>query len=237
MNIERGSRLLVVGGSSGMGQATAARAANAGAMVTIASRSESRLAHALRDLPAGVSAQVLDVTDPVAVQRFFAGGELWEHVIIAGSETSVGPVRSLPLADAYAAMMNKFWGAYHVAKFANFATGGSLTLVSGVYSVRPSKQAVLQGAINAALEGLTRGLALELAPVRVNVVSPGLTATPLWDRLDPDTRTSIFREKAAQLPAGRIAQSEDIADAILFAATNPFCTGATVLMDGGDALV
>jgi NAD(P)-dependent dehydrogenase (short-subunit alcohol dehydrogenase family) len=134
-------------------------------------------------------------------------------------------------------MDSKFWGAYHVGRYARIAVGGSLTFVSGVYSIRPSSQAVLQGAINAALEGLARGLALELAPIRVNTVSPGLTATPLWDRLESSVREAMYREKASALPAGRIGQPEDVARAILFLAANPSASGTTLLVDGGDALV
>jgi NAD(P)-dependent dehydrogenase (short-subunit alcohol dehydrogenase family) len=177
----------------------------------------------------------LDVTDAEAVERFFNDGTSWDHVIVAGSATSAGPARTFSLGDAHSAMTSKFWGAYHVGRHARIRQ--SLTFVSGVYSVRPSKQAVLQGAINAAIEALARGLALELAPVRVNTVSPGLTMTTLWDRLEPSVRAKMFKDKAAQLPAGRTGQAEDIASAVLFLAANPFTTGTTLLIDGGDALV
>jgi NAD(P)-dependent dehydrogenase (short-subunit alcohol dehydrogenase family) len=235
MGLAAGSSILVVGGSSGIGFATAAAAAKEGGRVTIVSRSDQRLASAAKSLP-GIDTAVLDVTDAKAVEHFF-GEDTWDHVIVAGSATNVGPVRTFGLDDAHAAMASKFWGAYHVGRYARISHGGSLTLVSGVYSVRPSKQAVLQGAINAALEALARGLALELAPVRVNTVSPSLTMTPLWDRLEPSVRAKMFKDKAAQLPAGRIGQAEDIAKAILFLAGNPFATGTTLLIDGGDALV
>jgi NAD(P)-dependent dehydrogenase (short-subunit alcohol dehydrogenase family) len=235
--IAKNSKLLVVGGSSGIGLATAALATQAGGDVTIVSRSLERLKNAQLALPAKVSAKTLDITNVSEVQRFFGDGHEWDHIVVAGSATNVGPVRTFPLEDAHTAMASKFWGAYHVARYGRIRQGGSLTLVSGVYSVRPSKQAVLQGAINAALEALARGLALELAPVRVNTVSPSLTNTPLWDRLDASVREKMFKEKAAQLPAGRIAGAEDIASAILFLAGNPFTTGATLLIDGGDALV
>jgi NAD(P)-dependent dehydrogenase (short-subunit alcohol dehydrogenase family) len=236
MSIGGGSRVLVVGGSSGIGLATAAMAAKEGAAVTIAARSPARLATAAETFPSAGMA-VLDMTDARAVEAFFAKYEDWNHVVVAGSATDVGPVRGLSLEAARAAMESKFWGAYHVGRYARIAGGGSLTFVSGVYSVRPSNRAVLQGAINAALEGLARGLALELAPVRVNTVSPGLTATPLWDRLEASVRETMYREKAAALPVGRIGQPEDIARAIIFLAASPFTTGTTLLVDGGDALV
>jgi NAD(P)-dependent dehydrogenase (short-subunit alcohol dehydrogenase family) len=146
-------------------------------------------------------------------------------------------VLGLPLDAARAAMDNKFWGAYHLARHARIAGGGSLTFVSGVFAQRPQPTAVLQGAINAALEGLARGLALELAPaVRVNVVSPSTTATPLWDKLGPEGREARFASMRTKLPLRRVAEPEDIAEAILFVAGNRFATGSTVLVDGGDAL-
>lgn len=95
---------------------------------------------------------------------------------------------------------------------------------------------MLQGAINAALDALSRGLALELSPVRVNTVSPGLIATPLWDRLDGAAREAMFENTAARLPAQRIGQPEDVAQAILYLAGTGFATGSTVLLDGGGAI-
>ncbi len=232
-----GRRVLVIGGSSGIGLATARKAADDGARVTIASRSREKLGAALATLPAGVDGAPLDVTDAAAVAAFFDAAPAWQHVVLAGSATRSGPVRGWPLDDARAAMDNKFWGAYHVGRSARIEKGGSLTFVSGVYSVRPNAHAVLQGAINAALESLARGLALELAPVRVNTVSPSTTETPLWDRLGDAVREQKFADMARRLPVGRIAQPEDIAAAIWYVATNAFATGSTVLIDGGDALV
>ena len=229
-------RVLVIGGSSGIGEATARQAAQAGAQVTIASRSPDRLADALRRLPPGVTSAALDASDADDVATFFRAGASWDHVVVSASSTRTGPARSLPMSDAQAAMQSKFWSAYHVGRSARIAAGGSLTFVSGVYSVRPSPTAVLQGAINAALEALARGLALELAPaVRVNAVSPSTTETPLWDRLGAG-KADKFAVMTARLPVGRIAQPGDIAAAILFLAANPFATGSTLLIDGGDAL-
>jgi NAD(P)-dependent dehydrogenase (short-subunit alcohol dehydrogenase family) len=233
-------RVLVVGGSSGIGEAAAGQFAERGAQVTIASRSADRLAGALGRLPAGVSCAVLDVGDASQVAAFFAASAPWQHVVLAGSATQTGPVRDpggLPLDAARASMDNKFWGAYHVGRHACITAGGSLTFVSGVYSQRPNPAAVLQGVMNAAVEALARGLALELAPaVRVNTVSPSTTDTPLWDKLEPAGREVKFAAMRARLPVQRVAEPADIAQAILYLATNAFSTGTTLLVDGGDAL-
>lgn len=231
------ARWLVLGGSSGIGEATARLAAEAGAWVTIASRSAARLDGALARLPPGVEAAVLDVSDDAAVQAFFAAHSPWRHVVLAGSATQTGPVRTLPLDVARASADNKFWGAYHVGRHARVDDGGSITFVSGVYAQRPQAGAVLQGVLNAAVEALARGLALEYAPaVRVNTVSPSTTVTPLWDKLGPEGRVRKFAAMRERLPLRRVADPVDIAQAILFLASNRFATGSTVLIDGGDAL-
>lgn len=232
------TKVLVVGGSSGIGQATAAAFAAAGASVTIASRSKAKLNAAIKAIGASsaatpVTGVELDVTDNAAVTAFFSAGEPWDHVVISAAQTPGGPARQLPLEDAYSAMNSKFWGAYRVARVVRIRESGSLTLISGYLALRPRATSVLQGAINAALEALGRGLALELAPIRVNTVSPGLIATPLWDRISAEAREAMYAETAQRLPARRVGQAEDIAGAVLYLAGNRFATASTVLVDGG----
>lgn len=232
----QGARVLVVGGSSGIGLATAVAAAKAGGSVTIASRSKTKLDAALAGIGGDARAVVLDTGDEAAVERFFANEGAWDHVVVSAAQTSTGPVRTLGLPEAKAAMESKFWGAYRVARAVKIRDGGSLTLVSGLLSARPSATSVLQGAINAALESLARGLALELAPVRVNAVSPGLIATPLWSAMPKEKREAMFAGATQRLPARRVGQPEDIANAVLFLVTTPFVTGSTVRVDGGGAI-
>jgi NAD(P)-dependent dehydrogenase (short-subunit alcohol dehydrogenase family) len=228
--------ILIVGGSSGIGLATAAKAAEAGAAVTIAARSQTKLDAALAKLGPKAQAFALDTGDEATVERFFADRAPWDHIVVSAARTASGPVRSLSLADAKAAMESKFWGAYRIARAANIKEGGSLTFISGFLSVRPSASSVLQGAINAALEALARGLALELAPVRVNAVSPGLIDTPLWSGMPENQREAMFARAAQNLPARRIGRPEDIANAVMFLVTTPFATGSTVRVDGGGAI-
>ncbi len=212
------ARVLVVGASGGIGGATADAFEAAGAKVERPGK------------------DVLDITDDASVEAFFAGAVPFDHLVVAAARTKTGPVSNLALADAQSAMNSKFFGAYRVAKAARIADGGSITLVSGFLSQRPSATAVLQGAINAALEALARGLALERAPVRVNTVSPGLIDTPLYVRMPDADRQAMFDEAASHQPARRIGQPGDIAQAILFVATNPYATGSTVTVDGGGTI-
>ncbi|MCD9028370.1 SDR family oxidoreductase [Luteimonas sp. BDR2-5] len=230
-------RVLVVGGSSGIGEAAARSFAEAGAQVLIASRSQSRLDTAAGRIGHGTRTAVLDATDNAAVEAFFADAGSFDHVVVSAAQTRGGPVRTLPLADAYAGMDSKFWGAYRIARAARINERGSLTLVSGFLSVRPGA-AVLQGAINAAVESLGRGLALELAPqkVRVNTVSPGLIASPLWDGMDAAARQAMYDKAAATLPARAVGRPEDVANAIVYLAATPYATGSTVLVDGGGTI-
>uniref|UniRef100_UPI003100B0A8 SDR family oxidoreductase n=1 Tax=Neorhizobium sp. EC2-8 TaxID=3129230 RepID=UPI003100B0A8 len=228
-------RVLLVGGSSGIGYSVAEQALAAGAKVTIASRSDQKLAEAASSL-GDVETAVLDTGDESAVESFFVGSDAWDHVVISAAQTPSGPVRKLSLEDAKRAMESKFWGAYRIARAARFAERGSLTLISGFLSERPSGSSVLQGAINAALESLGRGLALELSPVRVNAVSPGLIDTPLWAKMEEANRNAMFERVAASLPAKTIGQPSDIANAVLFLMTTPFATGSTVRVDGGGVI-
>lgn len=231
-----GKSVLIVGGSSGIGAATALAFAAAGARVVIAARNPERLAAIASQGASAIETRVLDMTDADGVEAFFADRPAYDHVVVSAAQTPTGPVRILGLEDARSAMDSKFWGAYHVARSARIALGGSLTFVSGFLSVRPSRTSVLQGAINAALESLARGLALELAPVRVNTVSPGLINTSMWDKLPEASRKAMFDGAAQRLPAGRAGAAEDIAQAILFVAGNGYATGSTVLIDGGGAI-
>ncbi len=232
----QGKRVLVVGGSSGVGLATARRFAALGAHVTVASRSKEKIEAALATLGDRATGQPLDITDNAAVEEFAASAGEFDHVVISAADTPMGRVDTLPLEDAYAAMDSKFWGAYRLARALTVRPSGSLTLVTGYLSVRPGKAAALQSAINAALEALVRGLALEYAPLRVNAVSPGLLKTPLWDALPEANREAMYEAATARLPVARVGEPEDIAEAVLFTAGNPYTTGTTLFIDGGGSI-
>jgi len=232
-----GKSVLVIGGSSGIGYATAAGALAEGAKVTIASRSEEKLRSAQALLKGGVEARKLDVSDTADVDAFFDASPIYEHIVVSGAAFKFGSVRDQNLEDAYAAMNVKFWGAYRVARKAKVVPGGSFVFVSGFLSRRPKPNMVLVGAINAALETLAQGLALEMAPLRFNVVSPGIIDTPTRAAMPAEARKTMLENVAKSLPVKRVGQAEDCADQILLMLRNTFMTGSVVYIDGGGMLI
>jgi len=232
-----GKNVLVIGGSSGIGYATAAGALAEGAKVTIASRSEEKLRAAQASLGGAVEMRRLDVSDDAEVEAFFRNAPAYDHIVVSGAAFKFGTVRDQNIDDAYAAMNVKFWGAYRVARKATVAPGGSFVFVSGFLSRRPKPNMVLVGAINAALETLAQGLALEMAPVRFNVVSPGIIDTPTRAAMPAEARTAMLENVAKSLPVKRVGQAEDCADQILLMLRNTFMTGSVVYVDGGGLLI
>lgn len=227
-------KILVVGGSSGIGLATARLANEMGASVTVASRSPEKVRAAAATLNA--EGRVLDLTQADAVAQFFADGTVWDHVIVTGSDVKMAAVRTLPMPDAMAAMDSKFWGFYRVARAAQIRPGGSLGVVAGFLATRPTAGRALMGAINGALESLVQGLALELKPVRVNAVSPAVVDTEMWHGLAADARQAMLATLAEKYPAGTVGQPLDIARQMLLLAGTPYATGTIVTLDGGASL-
>ncbi|MGB9383770.1 MAG: SDR family oxidoreductase [Pseudolabrys sp.] len=230
-----GKKIVVVGGSSGIGLATAELAKREGADVTIASRNAERLKAAAEKI--GVIAIPADVTSDDSVSDLFRKCGPVDHVVVTAAQLRTGPFKTVSMDDVRATMESKFWGAWRVARAAEIRPGGSLTLVTGYLSTRPRSGAAIVSAVNGALESLTRGLALELAPIRVNAVSPGTIDTPIRASMPEVARRDMLTKTAAALPVGRVGVGEDIARQILTFMTVGFATGSIVYIDGGALVV
>lgn len=226
-----GKKVVVIGGSSGIGLATAELASKEGADVVIASRSAAKLEPVADRLK--VTAIAADVTSDESVAELFRRIGPVDHVVLTAAQLRTGPFKMVAMEDVRATMEGKFWGAWRVAREAEIRAGGSLTLVTGFLSVRPRPNSAIISAANGALESLARALALELAPVRVNAVSPGVIDTPIRAAMPEAARKEMLAKTAAALPVGRVGMAEDIARQIASFMANGFATGSIVYIDGG----
>jgi NAD(P)-dependent dehydrogenase (short-subunit alcohol dehydrogenase family) len=230
----------VVGGSSGIGRAIAQGAVAAGARVTIASSGVAKREAAAAAI--GARALALDIADPASVAAFAAALGPVDHLVVtAHSPASLGTIRPIAAqdpADATRVFAVKVLGTLAVVRAAapHLARDGSILLVSGAAARRIMPGHVVLGAANAAVEAMGRQLARELAPVRVNVISPGLTRSEAYDPLPEPARAALFA-RAAALPVGRAGEPAEIAAAALALMDNAFCTGAVLDVDGGGLLV
>jgi NAD(P)-dependent dehydrogenase (short-subunit alcohol dehydrogenase family) len=230
-----GKKVVVVGGSSGIGYSTAELAKAEGAEVTIASRNADRLKAAAGKL--GVKSIAADVASDDSVAQLFQACGAVDHVVVTAAQLRPGPFKTVSMEDSRATMESKFWGAWRVARSANINKGGSLTLVSGFLSIRPRPNAAITAAANGALESLARALAVDLAPVRVNCVSPGIIDTPIRAAMPEAARKDMLAKAAAALPVGRVGEGDDIARQILAFMTIGFATGSVVYIDGGALVI
>jgi NAD(P)-dependent dehydrogenase (short-subunit alcohol dehydrogenase family) len=237
-----GQRVVVVGGGSGIGLAVARQAQDAGARVLVAGRSPERLAQALSHLGGGVEAQTVDARDEAALVSFFAHVGAFDHLVV-----TVGPgspkqryVSALeqPTEDAQALFANKFWAQYLCAKHGapQVAEGGSITLFGGGAARKPVRAMAVLAAVQAAIEGLVRGLAIDLSPLRVNAVAPGRIASSSFAEMPAEAREGMLRQWAESLPVKRIGQPDDAAAAALYLMGNRYSTGHVLYVDGGHYL-
>jgi NAD(P)-dependent dehydrogenase (short-subunit alcohol dehydrogenase family) len=234
----QGSDVVVIGGSSGIGLAVARLAVGAGARVTIAGRDQERLDGAVASLGGGASGVALDIADEGAVAALFADVDHVDHVAILAGTHVAGTLADLDSDTLRGPVDNRFWGPLFVGKYAApKMTTGSITFCTGAGVARPRPGNVIVTAAAGGSEFLARAMAAELAPIRVNVIRPGIVDTPLLDRMSGGAdREQVFELMAKRVPLKRVAQPEEIAEGIIFLMTNEYVTGSTLTIDGGASL-
>jgi NAD(P)-dependent dehydrogenase (short-subunit alcohol dehydrogenase family) len=239
MSLE-GKRVVILGGSSGLGLAAARAAAEKGASIAIASSRKARVDEALGTLPPGTAGHVLDLADEDSVKSLFAKLGRFDHLIFtAGEALQLGPLAETDIASARRFLDLRFWGAYMAAKYgsASIRPGGSIVFTSGTAGARPRPGWSLGASVCAAMEGLTRALAVELAPIRVNIVAPGMVKSPLWANVPEDKREEMYRQTGGRLLVGHVGEAEEVAQAYLYLMQQTYITGQVLNVDGGGTLV
>ena len=232
------ARVLVIGGGSGIGYAVAEAVKAEGAEVVIASTDGARLASAAKRL--GVTSVRLDITEEAAVAAYFAQDGRFDHVVTTAGDwgrARRGALADMDMGDAHGLFDVRFWGAVILARHAAaaLAPGGSLTLTSGMSAFRPQKGSVMATAMAGAIAHLVYGLAVELAPIRVNGVFPGGVATEIFRNLPESLRASEEARFLSQ-PVPRIAEPSEAAEAYLYAMKCTYVTGQILQVDGGAML-
>jgi NAD(P)-dependent dehydrogenase (short-subunit alcohol dehydrogenase family) len=239
----RDRRVVVIGGSSGIGFAVAQLALDDGAQVVIGSSGADHVDRAIERLGKGASGSAVDVKDEGSVAAFFGRTGHFDHLVYTAGDWGPlrggGEVAKLDLVGATATFTVRFWGALSAIKHAHgrISADGSITLTDGVIAHRPRKGAVISTAMAGAIEHLTRALAVDLAPLRVNAVCPGLVLTEVWDSIPPDRREEQLRKMTERQPLPRAADPKEVAQAYLYLIRGGFSTGQVLVVDGGRTLI
>ena len=230
------STCIIFGGSSGIGESTAKKLVSTGSRVIIAGRDQNHLERARDRIATKVEIASVDAMDRSAVDKFFRQVGGFEHLVLSLSGgKGAGPFRNLNLDDIRSGMEGKFFAQISVAQSAlNYLKpGGSITFVSAGSARMALPGTIGLAAINGAIETIIPTLAKELAPIRVNAVSPGVIDTPWWDKMPKEAKDSVFEQTSKTLPVRRVGQPEDVAQAIVFLILNTFVTGTIIEVDGG----
>ncbi|MFC5411800.1 SDR family oxidoreductase [Larkinella bovis] len=233
-------KVVILGGSSGIGLATAQAAAAEGAQVILVSKNPARIDAALRELPAGNTGLAVDLTDEAATRALFSQLGSFDHLVYtAGESLQLNRIAETVVDDARAFFNLRYWGAFTTVKYAapHLNPGGSIVLTGGIASPRPGVGWSLGASICAAMEGFTRAMAVELAPIRVNLVAPGVVRTNLWSNLAETEREALYAQVGNNLLVKRVGEADDLAQTYVYLMRQSFGTGQVLVVDGGAVLV
>lgn len=232
--------VVIIGGSQGIGLDTAKEAIAKGAKVTIASRSLEKLKQAKKYLNDNVSIYQLDGSKEEEVKTFFEGFDKINHLVVSSSGGYGGSIKELDMEAAKALFDSKLWVQMNAVKHASpkMDKGASITLFSGIVSKKAIVGQMPYTGVGGAVESLGKMLALELAPVRVNVITPGFIHTTAWDAYMPeDQQKEFFNGFAESLPVKQVGVANDVTKGVLFFMESDYVTGAVLDIDGGQQLV
>jgi len=235
-----GASVAVLGGSSGIGRCVAEQAARLGARVFIGARSAKKIDCAISEIGQNIKGQSVDVADATSLRRFFEFTGPVDHLCWSvAAKTDHRRIAGDDLSALKTDWDKLFWALVEAVQLALPGIGatGSVTAVTGSLRLRPVAGKSMLTASQQAIEGLFRALAVEHAPVRFNIVAPGVIDTALWTQMEKNERAAFFRRHAEKIPAKTIGAPQSISSLIISAMVNPFMTGSVLTADGGEALV
>ena len=233
-------RVVIIGGSSGIGLAVAQLAASKGAHIVIVSSNAEKIQRAIASIPGEAEGEAVDVSDEEAAENFFTRLGSFDHLVFtAGDTLHLKRLSQTDLRHARRAFELRYWAALAAVKYGSpqIRKGGSIVLTTGIAGQRPQAGWAIAASVCGTIEALTRALAVELAPIRVNAVSPGVIRTELWRDMDPADREQFYQRIGQSLPVGRVGEVQDVAQAYVFLMEQGFATGQVLVVDGGTVLV
>jgi NAD(P)-dependent dehydrogenase (short-subunit alcohol dehydrogenase family) len=234
-----GKRIVLLGGTSGLGFAVAEMAASEGAEIVVVSSRQESVDQAVARLPKGTKGYALDLSNEEEVRDFFDRIGTFDHLAYtAGESLQLKEIDETNLEEARRFFELRFWGAYTAAKYghSHIRAGGSIVLTTGLAGRRPQKGWTVASSLCGATESLTLALAAELAPIRVNAVCPGVVRTELWRNMSEEAREALFQGVAQSIPVGRVGEAQDIAQTYLYLMHEGYSTGQVIVVDGGATL-
>jgi len=231
--------IVIAGGSTGIGFEIARQAQLKGAHVTLMGRSAEKLTNAEKKLPLRASYVQCDIGDAESAKEGFKQVGPFDYFISTAADLTYAPLAEMETGAIDRMLAGKFWGPVNLVKYGlkNIKEEGSVILFSGLAADRPAPGTSMVSALNAGVEGLVRALAVELAPIRFNGISPGVVDTEGWAFMPEQDRKGFFARLETSLPARKVGAPADLADATLFTLVNPYLTGEILHVNGGGNLV
>jgi NAD(P)-dependent dehydrogenase (short-subunit alcohol dehydrogenase family) len=230
-----GRKIVIMGGTSGMGLAAARQLAALGASLVVTGRDQDRAAKVQQENP-DLVVEIVDATSAEALDRFYRSqGSIGDLVLCVSGAKGGGPFAQLSSVELHEGFQQKFFAQFHAAQRALpfLQKDGSITFVSAISARAANPGTVGLAAINGAIESMVKPLARELKPLRINAVSPGVVETPWWDKLAPNVREALLKQSAAASLVGRNGSPQELGSAIAFLVTNGFVNGTVLEIDGG----